>query len=109
MMNERSSTLLTMDVSVVKEEREDRWAFYIQELGFTLYGKTEDECLEVVRKAINTLVSSLRHDRERLLGYLDAHGVMYRVENRGSASSNYVQVVPENIVRHEQVLLAAAV
>lgn len=68
---------LRMDVSVLTEKREDRWAFYVQEFGFTVYGKTEQEGEAAVNDAVGALLKSFRGDDLRLRKFLDARQVKH--------------------------------
>lgn len=69
---------LRMDVSVLTEKREDRWAFYVHEFGFTVYGKTEQEGEVAVNDAVCALLNSFRGDDSKLRKFLHAHQVKHR-------------------------------
>lgn len=49
---------LTLAVHVTAEEHEDRWAFYVHEFGFTVYGNSEEEGHERVAEAVTALLKS---------------------------------------------------
>ncbi len=97
---------LRMDVSVLTEEREDRWAFYVHEFGFTVYSETEQGGEAAVNDAISALLSSFRGDDSRLRKFLDAHQVKHSfgaVEDAGDPP------LTSMVLREIEVPLAVAV
>ncbi len=94
-----------MDVSVLTEKREDRWAFYVQEFGFTVYSETEKGGEEAVDDAISALLNSFRGDDEKLRKFLDAHQVKYLFSTVEAASNEGIRLTRREI----NVPLAVAV
>ena len=74
--------LISMDIAYIPEQRDDEWAFDIRDFGFRVYAKTEEEGEKVVREAITALLEALSNDRPRLIKYLDARGVPYRIQKQ---------------------------
>ena len=68
--------LLDVTLTVSTKERTDRWIAFIHELGFFVYGQTEEEVNDRVGYMLNDLADSFEHDHH-FVTYLDRHAVKY--------------------------------
>ena len=80
---------ITTDLTVGVIYADDRWKFLVKELGFILYGKTEQKMDEVLSSAMQTLVDSMKGDLKRLTNYLEHRGVVYRVDEENSIMQSH--------------------
>lgn len=69
--------LLDVTLTVSTEERPDRWAAFVHELGFFAYGKTEKEASDRVEHILSALAESFAGDAAGFSAYLDEHEVKY--------------------------------
>ena len=69
--------LLDVTLIVSTEERTERWAAFVHELGFFAYGKTEEEASDRVGRILSVLAESFAGDVPGFNTYLDKHEVKY--------------------------------
>ncbi len=70
----------TANVSI--EDRADHWAAYIEPLGMTVYGDTEDDALDRVQQALKFFIDNFGNGNDgvqKVRRYLDFHGVASHV------------------------------
>ena len=57
-----------MHITVQTEQREDHWACYVPEFGFTVYGESRADANRQVDSALATLLGSFEKDFEAIRG-----------------------------------------
>ena len=88
---------LTVNLTVVPEDREDKWTFWVKELGVTIYANSLEDGPATVERGLTFLINGLQKDGfDRLLRYLDARGVGYTLEVEGTPQ-------PEEYVQEDEV------
>ena len=68
---------LDVTLTVSTEERSDRWAAFVHELGFFAYGETEEEATDRVGHIVSALAESFAGDLPGFNAYLDKHEVKH--------------------------------
>ena len=93
--------LLDVTLTVSTEERPDRWAAFVHELGFFAYGKTEEEASDRVERILSALAESFAGDVPGFNTYLDEHEVKYvRLDDPGTLRepNRFVAYYRDNVV-----------
>ena len=103
---------LDMTLTITTEEREDRWAVFVKELAFTVYGVTEQEAQNAVEEAVTVLLNSFDGDAAALQEFLRHRNVAH-VLNEDIAIKTYEQSAPPKRhlleLRGREVPLAVAI
>ena len=80
---------VTLFLTGTKEQREDRWAIYCNDLGFIAYGRTEAEAEKDFEEAAEVLIASFKGDEDGMRKWLDVKGVKYRFGTESRPLSPY--------------------
>ena len=94
---------VSFDVHVRMQRRDDHWAAYMEPLGATVYGDTEQDAEARVNQAVNAFLNALsdQHSDDpagAIRQYLDSHGVKHTIEYANTeppqARHSYSRTVP---------------
>lgn len=69
-----------MHITVQTEQREDRWACYVPEFGFTVYGESREVAKREVDNALATLVGSFDNDLQAISRFLEGRNVNHSIQ-----------------------------
>ena len=92
-----------MHITVQTEQREDHWACYVPEFGFTVYGESRADANQQVDSALAALLSSFNQDIEAISKFLESRNVNHSIQND---ASSHVQA-PVIEARRVEVPIAA--
>ena len=73
---------ISFTVNVQLEDRDDHWAAYIEPLGMTVYGDTENDAINRVQQAMSFFMDNFGSGSDgvqKVRRYLDSHGVASQV------------------------------
>ena len=69
-----------MHITVQTEQREDRWACYVPEFGFTAYGESRKDANQEVDNALAALVGSFNNDQRAIRRFLESRNVNHCIQ-----------------------------
>ena len=103
---ETNHIILKMDLSYDPIDEGDRWAFYVKDLGITCYAGQKEQGPAVVEATVETLLDALKRDSQRIREYLDARGLVYRMEEVVAPAEEAIPATPSTIVREKEAIPA---
>lgn len=94
---------ISMHITVEAEPRQDHWACFVPEFGFTVYGETQDDARQEVNVALQVLMDSFHEDLEAVERFLEKRNVSYSIQHNVEPDHQTVMVEKS----HAEVLIAA--
>ena len=70
-----------MSITLETENRDDHWACFVPELGFTVYGETRIAAEHEVNHALEALLGSFYGDLDAIARYLERYDVAHSIQD----------------------------